>query len=679
MSAQTAIAKPTPSEDYKDLEERLRDGIDQLRVRSAQSALIRAELNNQTDLQFSLSTGLKRRTTAKKKRVKPRSWKLSSHYRWWMRKMFKTKPTLTAYAGGKEAVDSERAQVVEAIFDHWRTNNGWLEAEKEVARWMYACGRGYCEPVWSQIPTFHKRVTRRKMLPTPTKNGKGLLSFVEESTVDAFGGDLQFRVHNPDATFLFPLSAKRWEEVHTIVTADIVTRDYIERFLGRPVAERELLPVETHEINQELVDNVARFTGSYTDHTVRKDPRYLIITSRERPSFAYPAGRLRVVGGGMTLADEPLPYLQEVREIDPTDALNLTMGIVPWFGERVAGTLLPPSRARILRHQEEVIDALLEDIDINRRQFGQNRFIGPKSELQNNKITEEKGQVITYEGPGNSDITVLKAEPLVGAMTEKAAAEDTFDRIAGRPQVLQGSNDTQVRSAVHFDILREEAEEDLALDVTTREQFAEKVGRLALSIARRRYDVERVTLIYGEEKAGYASAFMATNIPYDLRIAEGSAMPRNYASREAKILDLWLAQAIVRPDGQPDPIAFWTMLDLGVVNPTASDTMKARQSAENDFRRMLYEGTPVTPQPHENHPLHLATYGALMEEERFKRAPDERKALVFAHLQLRTAMFGQLQAAQIGPASPPVIGAEPQAQATQPQEPLPGAAPSLAS
>lgn len=650
-------AKPTPSENYQTLNAMLRDGVDQLRWRAADSALIRAELNGVEGMKFKVGVGFQQRNM--KARRKPKSHALKKFYRWWMRKMFKTKPTITAYAGGKENVDSERAQVAEAIFDHWRSNNGWMEAEKEVARWVFACGRGYCEPVWSQIPTFTKRVRRRKMGETPTKNRRGRLSFVVDEEQTVFGGDMKFRVHNPDATFLFPLSAKRWEEVNQILTADVVSKDYLERFAGKALKEEDLIEVEESNLNYDLVDSVAKYTGSYVDTSARREKRYLLIVSRERPSFAHPQGRLNIVAGGVDLVkDEPLPYLDEAREVDPTDCFNLTMGIIPWFGERVAGTLLPPSRARVLKDAEVDIDALMDDIATNRRQFGKNRFIGPKSELQDNEITEEHGQVLTYAGAGREKVTVLQAQPLVGALQEQRAAEDNFDALAGRPQVLKGSNDTQVRSAIHFDILREEAEEDLALDVSYREMFAQNVGRFALAIARRRYDVEQVTAIYGEEKAGYAYEFMQASIRHDLRIEEGSAMPRNYASREAKIVDMWRYNMIVRADGTPDPLAAWAMMDNGVVNPTLMDTMRARTSAENDFRRMLYLGEPVTPQPHENHALHLTTYSALMEEERFKKAPEKNRALVFAHVQQRAAMYSQLVAGASGQTQPPIVAPE---------------------
>lgn len=657
-----------PSKTYEELNQLLRDGVDQLRLRAADSALVRAELNGETNLQFSLSSGLRRKKG--KGRIRPKSNALKKLYRWWMRKMFKTKPTITAYGGGKEDVDSERAQVAEAIFDHWRTNNGWLEAEKAVARWVFVCSRGYCEPVWAQSPTFRKKRKRRTMGATPTKNGRGKLSFVQEDEVEEFGGDMQFRVHNPEATFLFPLSASRWEDVNRIITADVVTKDYLERFAGKALKDEDLIEVEESTLNLALVDSVARFTGSYVNTGARSEKRFLLIVSRERPSFARPDGRLLVVAGGMDLVDEPLPYLEEAREVDPTDVFNLTMGIIPWFGEPVAGTLLPPSRARVLLEAEQAIDSLMNDIDLNRRQFGRNKFIGPKAEFQDTEITEEHGQILTVTGASREKVQVLQAQPLVGAMQEKADAEDSFDSLAGRPQVLKGGNDTQVRSAIHFDILREEAEEDLALDVTHREAFAERVGRLALAIARRRYDVEQVISIYGEERAGYAREFMTSNIRHDLRIAEGSAMPRNYASREAKILELWRDQAIVRADGTPDALALWTMFDLGVVNPTALDTMKARTSAQNDFRRMLYEGEPVTPQPHENHPLHLMTYSALMEEERFKRAPEARRALVFAHVQQRAAMLTEMTSASAGRTTPPIVGPADE------EEPMPGGQPS---
>ena len=50
-----------PSKTYEELNQLLRDGVDQLRLRAADSALVRAELNGETNLQFSLSSGLRRK------------------------------------------------------------------------------------------------------------------------------------------------------------------------------------------------------------------------------------------------------------------------------------------------------------------------------------------------------------------------------------------------------------------------------------------------------------------------------------------------------------------------------------------------------------------------------------------------------------------------------------------
>jgi hypothetical protein len=84
-----------------------------------------------------------------------------------------------------------------------------------------------------------------------------------------------------------------------------------------------------------------------------------------------------VAAGGRILRDEALPYVREAQEVDPTNARNITMGVVPWFSERVVGSLQPPAPATILRRKQRQIVELMRLINQNRYNVGLNKIMAP--------------------------------------------------------------------------------------------------------------------------------------------------------------------------------------------------------------------------------------------------------------------------------------------------------------
>jgi hypothetical protein len=280
----------------------------------------------------------------------------------------------------------------------------------------------------------------------------------------------------------------------------------------------------------------------------------------------------------------------------------------------------------------------------NRYAVGLNKILAPEGAFERQKWTDENGQILTYnQSMTQAPPQMIQGQPLLGAAAELAAAERSFDESAGRPTVLRGENPMQVRGVTHYQVLYEEASEILALEVETREKFAEQVGRLALAIWRRRASREQVERIYGRERASHVWAWMTLDIAADLRVVDGSAMPRNHAYIVAELKEMLQLGAFVTADGKPDVLAFWAMMDLGVENLAVSARTMHRMFAENNFAEMLYgEGKRmVYPQEEEEHAVHIEVFRELMAGPEYTRADDRVKALIKAHLQLRGEMFAQ--------------------------------------
>ena len=662
----TRLADPRWDELLADV----RDGLDANRYRACECAINRIVLSGESGIAWSQKRGAVRVS----QRQEPEDDRLLQQYRWLQRKLFKTKPQLTAHAGGLEVIDAQRAAVTERLFDYWRANNGWLETEEDAYRWLFPAGRAFVEPVWEKSPLVRVKRGGWRLLERPEEvevGGRKRRTFMRREEREDFQGDVGFRLLDPNATFLFPLSARRWPEVERIVSIDLMSHERLEELLGEAVAETELEPWGEESIDYGVFESLRSLTGGeWAVRPAREERMYLLIQSRERPTFKRPEGRLTVAAGGRVLREEGLPYLAEAQEIDPTNARNLTMGVVPWFSERVIGSLQPPAPATILRRKQRQIVELMRLISQNRYQVALNKILVPDGSLEGQAWTDENGQILRY----NRSVTqnppqLIQGQPLVGAMGELEDARRSFDESAGRPQVLRGENPPQVRGAFHFEMLWEEASELLALDVRAREKLHENVGLLALAIWRRRATADQVERIYGKERTSHVLAWMNLDIRADLRIQEGSAMPRNYAATEAKVVELKQYNAFVTPDGKEDVEAFWTMLELGQLNRSVQARHMHRLAAENAFARMLYAGELIEPQAWEDHAIYVDVFREQMARPEFGEATPERQAAILAHLEMRGEMLGRQYASLSAGAGAAVPARVPQTAAAGQQGP----------
>ena len=621
----------------------VRQGLDANRYRAAECAINRMMLSGEAGVAWSQKRG----AVKVAKRQEPDDDRLLQQYRWLKRKLFKTRPQLTAHAGGIEVIDAQRAAVTERLFDYWRANNGWTAVEEDAYRWLFPCGRAFMEVVWEKSPLVKARRTTWSLLPKPEENaagGRRRRTFVRREEAEDFQGDVAFRLLDPNATFLFPTSARRWEEVERIVSIDMATHTRLEELLGEAIAEDSLQPWAEESIDYGVFESLRSLTGGeWAVRPVQDERQYLVIQMRERPTFARPDGRLTIAAGGRVLRDEALPYLEEAQEIDPTNARNITMGVVPWFSERVIGSLQPPAPATILRRKQRQILDLMRLVHQNRHQVALNKIIAPENSFQRDEWSDENGQILRYNRSATqAPPTILQGQPLVGVAAELEDLRRSFDESAGRPTVLRGENPPQVRGAFHFEMLYEEASELLALDVQAREKLHENVGLLALAIWRRRATPEQVERIYGKERTSHVLAWMGLDIRADLRIKEGSAMPRNYAAIEAKVMELKASNAFRKADGTEDTDAFWAMLELGTLNRSVNARHMHRLQAENNFAAMLYGAALIEPQDWEDHAIHVDVFREQMARPEFNEAAPDRQAAIVAHL----AMRGELLAKQ---------------------------------
>lgn len=591
--------------------------------------------------------------------------KMIQAYQWKIQQYFKQRPTLTAFGSGNELIDEEAADVASRMGDHWRVNNGWLEAEREAAGWLEVSGMVYIAPVWRNKPGIEKEFKSERLLDNSRLNESGQKTFIEHKVIMKASGDLAFDVFNTLQTFTYPLGETRWNRVAQIITADIVPYQWLRHHLRIDIDKEALTKINHSEINVNALDNfrhvLSSETSGFSSSNYLGEDRYLLIQYRERPTPEYPKGRFIVVVGGQKIIDDPLPYVRESLEIDPNDNRNLTMGLVPWFAYDMPGRLIPVAPMTILREHQIIINNLKTDEKQNRDTIGRNKIFYEQGTIDDEAFTDEHGEMIPVDPglSGKMNVQIIQGQPLVGIASEIARAELSFDAASGRSSLFQGQNPPQVRSAFHLDILREEGQSQMEFFIRQREMNHENVARLALAIGQRRYSIKRIIEIYGKDRAGQALTYKRASIRTDIIVKEGSSLPRNKAAKEAKALELFQRGAFVDPQtGKQNTNMLWDMLELGSLNRSVDHENKQKLRARQENKMILFgdiEENDIMPFEYEDHALHLIEHIGDMARPEFYDASDEIKALYMTHIDAHNDFLAD----QIAPESmePPETGA----------------------
>ena len=564
-------------------------------------------------------------------------------FQWRQATLFKERPVLTCFAGGDEQSDDEKAFIASKLFDYWRSNSSWLDAEKEASKWVDVSGAAFIAPVWRKNP--FRPLERKEYVWVE----EGIIdgektTYIQEKNTDAYDYEMSFDVYNILNTFCFPLNANKFEKVTGILTAELASFDWLESHLGKKLTKEELTPINPSEINFDMLDRVNSFISEDFSlrliNGVEQEPLYLLLKYRERPSFKHKKGRYVCIVGDKIITDTELPYIDEARQIDPNDDLNLTMGLIPWFaGTSIPGRLIPPAPMELLRGIQVELNDLLTDQKANRKTVGRNKIIAEQGTINKDAFTDEHGEIVEIES-GSTPPVIMAGKELSGIEREIIQKRSSFDDISGRNQLFHGNNPTQVRSAFHLDILSEEGSVIIDMETRIRELVHERVGKLALAIARYRISPNKLIEIVGRDSAGYALSFLENgNVPLDLRVKEGSAKARNHAAYEAQLVELLRLGAFNDPSGKPNTDKFWRMSRLGTLNMNCTQEAKIRTRAQNENQMMIHFLKPILPQEWEDHYLHIEEHRDYMNRSEFYAAKPAIKALFKAHIDTHRNML----------------------------------------
>jgi hypothetical protein len=570
-----------------------------------------------------------------------------------MKELFGDEPAITAYEGGIEVKDSMAAKCAVQICDYLSENNGWADARVALGTWVMVTGTAYLMPYWKPNARHGVRPVRRySEAPVRTRRGISHL-FTEE--VENYEGDIAFDVLNPLNTYCFPLSATSWNDVTAIMNVNLVTLDDLGRRLGADLSGEDLVPHNAGDVNFEALSRINRYVSpdfGYAADMAETERRYMEIQYWERPCARRPKGRYVHAYGGKIAHDGPLPYLGIARSIDPGDNYNLTMGIIPQFSEISGCILHTPAVVSNWRPAQTQLNDLLTRQAQNRDAVGNNKLIIQEGMLRDDQWTNESGQLIEVPAGMSVPPQYIQGQPLVGLEQELDRAEYSLQQNTGQSLAVQGRNDTQVRSAMHFEMLLNSADSVNWMLYFGCARNDRLTAKFVTAMVRRYWSEDRIIDAVGRDRANYYLAFRDAVLNMDIRFKRGSSMSRNHVIR-METLKEWLQYGLFS-DAVPERTrrAFLRATELGYLFDVADDDAAHRNRAGYENLLMAI-GQPVEPDETENHLVHIQVHDAWLQSPEGRASGEAVESVVRAHVRGHRILYSSQMAPQLDlPASP---------------------------
>lgn len=227
-------------------------------------------------------------------------------------RLTRVRPVMSVRASGSEESDVKTAKLTTAVLN---SSYGRLNIDDEIFRatvWSETCGTAFYKVTWDNS-------AGRK---TGTKDGKPV-----------YEGDVRVEAVSPFEIFPDSLCAESMEEVESLIHARAVRADEIFRAYGVAV-------------NGGDVEVFSSGTGNGGGRSVLHDA-VLLIEKYERPSAAYPNGRLIVAADKKILHIGELPFINgaEGRREIPFISQTAIAQAGSFFGSSMVERLIPVQRA----------------------------------------------------------------------------------------------------------------------------------------------------------------------------------------------------------------------------------------------------------------------------------------------------------------------------------------------
>ena len=436
-------------------------------------------------------------------------------------KLEKLHTDLKVKAFSDEEGDLKASKLATGVLKYVHDRIGFWDTVSKATVWAETCGSAFYKVVWDEWG--------------------GRQVAVDENGAPVYEGEISVSAVSPFEVYPDSLQAESLGDLHSIIHAQTVTTGYVYEKFG--IVVQADAPKTDSAVYSEAVAGKSPTPFGITA-TQEKEDGVLLIERYEKPTTAFPFGRLEIVAGGKLLYQGELPYQNAERSergfpFVKQDCLRLPAS---FFGTSIIDRLIPVQRAynAVRNRKHEFLNRLsmgvltVEDGSVDTDELSEDGLL--------------PGKVLVYRQGGKApEMLDLGSMPSEFAQEEEWL-EKEFALISGISDLTQSSTPTHVTSATGLQLLLAQDENRLSATLGSMNEAIREVGKHILRLYKQFAGSARLMTLTGENKKTQVYYFNALDLDVNDLQFEMQAVSTP-EERKHTVLTLFEAGLLTEKDG----------------------------------------------------------------------------------------------------------------------------------
>lgn len=521
--------------------------------------------------------------------------------RTYLAKMTKNQPMMEAAPASGQQEDIKAARLGEVVFRYLWDELDLEDKLHEAILYSLLMGQGYWEVYWDDQAgdpmEFVKHPQTGEYVVTDDAE-KTVREWAERNGVELevdvlHQGQVGVEVISPFELFL--IGGKTPQEAYAAIKVKGYSRDYVQENWG--------VDLKATGETEQFFDGKADVED---DHKDSEDDLVVVKQMYTLPNSAQPEGMYLCWANDKVLTKAAFPY-------DDHKLPFAKFGAIKTPGRRYDMSVI----SHLIGLQKELNRAISQYIEQKNISYHP-PILAPKGSIQK-RITSEPGQVIPFLSPNGQKPEALRIpEPGSHIFTHIDGLLQRINDVSGQHEVSHAKVPTGVESGVAIGMLQEQDDTRLAPMIRQMELAITRAGQLMLSRVKQFYLEERLVQIRGSNGISEVKAFKGSDLAGvdDIRVVEGSMIPKSRAAQNQLILDMLDRGVIDFRRAAP-------LLDIGGAGQLTQEWEQHRKRQERENERMSRGEPAPMIEDFDNDEEHLDVMTSTMTSIDFETYPPE--------------------------------------------------------
>src|SRR3972149_1880685 len=569
-------------------------------------------------------------------------------------KLLQNAPLLYVSPATSEAEDEGRARLADQLLEYYEYLLDLGVVREKLYSWACETGNAWIYIFWNKNKGRVREVPQMQMqmqdigemmdgvemiqtpinIPVLDEDGNPIVDKIPE-------GDVDCEVLSPFEVMVDPYSTDG--DYEWILVSRLKSIRQLRDMFGED-AVRDIKPEDSdttflyHKYMRDLVGVDGKSANtSNSSASLKGDDRLCIVHEYwERVSGRHPEGRYIVVTGDKVLWNTGIPYNHKQIPILHLSYLNIN--------GRVYG-MTPLEQA--IPMQKDYNRARSQETEDRNNHLVRRLLIPKQSKVEKDNLTDERDVVWTFQpGMRGEEPHYMAPPPYLGQWDNMIArTRRDLEDLLSVHEVSRGIAPGSIKSGVGISMLVGADDRTIYPLTKHMEQLMSKVGRMILQLVDQFVSEERQVKIGGRDSAIEVVKFGAKALKgdnadadyFDVRVIEGSAMPKNPIAKRQEVVQL--IQMGVLSSVNPQHSQYITKyLGLGSDKKMMADAKADEQNATLE-NNMMKQGTRCIPREFENHAIHLAVLNAYRKTLEYRNLPKDIQVAFDDHAGLTEQMM----------------------------------------